>query len=345
MLEAFMKVAQEQALRQKEAQEMHELLMKLPVEDLKKLASGMSIKEACGMVGPNEGDGFLDRFKGTPLLAQALQLMEQELKLDAMDLERREQQNQMSLSSDNIWTQRDKLRLQKRLLELELAKQQNGGQEQEQAPAPSPEQAAPPAEAQAPAAPAPEKPKEEPALSVKAAAFQKLAWADSFGRQLAHVELEKAAQVRDLTKAAQVAGPSLVKVALGLGSLAPMASKVTGWAMKNPGMAGMAGGAALGAAGGALAGGKDHRLSGALGGAALGGALGGAGAGIGGRMAAGQGLGQAAANTARSAINTGMRGVNTVASRLPGQAGGQVSGFAQNANQMGHDFISRMAGG
>lgn len=128
MLDEYMKIAHAQMVRAVEAQEMHELLIKLPAPELQKIASLGSVKAA---IGSCDGDTFLEKFKGTELMQKAIALVEQELQLDAMDIQRREQRRNEAPES-SIWDAQDKLRLQKRLLELELAKMQMGVQSPEQ---------------------------------------------------------------------------------------------------------------------------------------------------------------------------------------------------------------------
>lgn len=86
--------------------------------------------------------GWLDHFKGTPLMPKAIALLEEELKAQAA-----EDQDDMVRSQDRQQKSRsrDALRLQKRLLELELVKTQEGEASAAQPPpAPSPGMGIPP---------------------------------------------------------------------------------------------------------------------------------------------------------------------------------------------------------
>jgi len=75
--------------------------------------------------GPGESDGvtcWLDNFKGTPLFEKAVELERAEIQLEQADIEQRMQQQ-----SQDTWTKRDALRLQKKMLELDLAMAGAGG--------------------------------------------------------------------------------------------------------------------------------------------------------------------------------------------------------------------------
>lgn len=233
MLDTFLKVAYARDQRTREQDEMVAALQHLPLEDLRKLADGGPVP----WDGVSSGNEFLDRFRGTPLFEQAMVLEQEELQAEMTDLQKREDRRLTEQNDQSLYAQKDKIRLKKKMLELELAKQHG-----EQAGSTAPEDnAGGPPEALEPVPPAAGAP------GAKMAARQKLAFADRVGRQLARQPLEKRA--------------------LNLGALEQVGAKALGMARKNPQLAGMA----AGAAGGALLGGPDHRLGGALSGAALGG--------------------------------------------------------------------------
>lgn len=103
--------------------ELISLMHRLPVEELVRIHETGEIKLAfmdeCMPSG--EKTTWLDHFKGTALFAQAIALEEQEIQERAADQQRSEVEDQ---SRQESWRSRDALRLQKRLLELELAKQE-----------------------------------------------------------------------------------------------------------------------------------------------------------------------------------------------------------------------------
>jgi hypothetical protein len=296
MLDSFLKVAYETQRRETFTGELHDLLMQLPVDEISKLAKGVTIKEAYGDCMPEERCSFLDKFKGSPLIEQAIALEQEEIQADMLDMQRREESRARMQEENNVWDLKDKIRLKRRLLELQLAKEQSGA-------------GAPPAEALAQGAQGAGAPGDVPAEGVQDNAQglggktasaststlkkEKFAFADALGRELARTEMKQL----EFQKIAEKAGALMAKEALNLAGisgalskLGPMAGKALGFAAKNPSLVG----AGIGAAGGALAGGPEHRLSGALGGAALGAGAGNAVGGIAKGMQGGQGLMQSA---------------------------------------------------
>jgi len=292
MLEGFLKVAYEQQRRETWTGELSELLKQLPVEELRKIASGVTIKEAYGDCMPEERQTFLDKFKGSPLIEQAIALEQEEIQADMLSMQKREERRTEQQAEDSVYDMKDQIRLKRRLLELQLAKEQAGV-----GAAPGAQPAAPPGQTAQGAGALGDVPAEgvqDSSMGVvggKTASLdkKKFAFAEQMGRTLAR---EEAAQF-ELQKIAAAAGAVMAKEALNLGSLAglagkvaPMAGKALGFAAKNPTLTG----AAVGAAGGALAGGPGNRLAGAAGGAALGAGVGHAAGGIGKGMAGGKGF-------------------------------------------------------
>jgi hypothetical protein len=296
MLDQFLKVAYETQRRETYTGELHDLLMQLPVDEIGTLASGVSIKEAYGDCMPEERQTFLDKFKGSPLIEQAIALEQEEIQADMLSMQKREERRVEQQAEDNVWDLKDKIRLKRRLLELQLAKEQAGmGAAPGAAPVPG-------ETAQGAGAPGdvPVEGVQDNAqglggktASVKSPAAtlekEKFAFAEGLGRTLARDEVKQL----EFQKIAEKAGALMAKQALNLSGvsgalskLGPMASKALGFAAKNPSLVG----AGLGAAGGAIAGGPEHRLSGALGGAALGGAAGNAAGGIAQGMKGGKGF-------------------------------------------------------
>ncbi len=335
MLDSFLKVAYETQTREKLHLELVGLMEGLPVVELRKLAEGTSVAELYGHLDktafsdeacyPDGGKPktFLEKFKGTPLFEQAVALEQEELQAEMADTQKRQEERARRATEDSLYDTRDRIRVQKRLLELELAKQETSA-------------AAPPA----PATPLPGAPMGKipppPPLGGDAPPLP--------GADPTKVASPSRERLNELFASGDAAGRAFAKTAnLGalMGGIKGLASsgglqKAMSFAAKNPGIVG----AGVGAAGGAIAGGPNNRLGGALGGAATGAALGG----VGGRMAAGQQLGGAVANTARAGLNTGMRGANMLANKLPGQLSSPVTSAVQGANQAGHDLVNRVAG-
>ena len=285
MLDGWLKVAYEQQRRETWTGELSELLKQLPVEELRKIASGVTIKQAYGDCMPEERQSFLDKFKGSPLIEQAIALEQEEIQADMLDMQKRQERRMEQKSEDNVWDMKDQIRLKRRLLELQLAKEQSGAAGATPIPGETAQGAGAPGDIPAEGVQDNSQGLMGKTSSVKTVELtkEKFAFADQMGRILAREE----AHQFELQKIAAAAGALMAKEALpSLGAVGGLASKALGLAVKHPALAG----AAVGAAGGALAGGPGNRLGGALGGAAAGGALGHAAGGIGKSMAGGKGF-------------------------------------------------------
>jgi hypothetical protein len=151
VFEEFLEATYEKMGRQQATFEVIGLLDGLPDWEVEKIASGMPISELYGHLdrkpltktasecGPDgEPKTFLDRFKGTPLFDQAVALEQEELQAEMLDLQKRQESRANRQNEDTIWDAKDKLRVRKRLLELELAKQQGGAAAAGAAPAGEP---------------------------------------------------------------------------------------------------------------------------------------------------------------------------------------------------------------
>jgi len=133
---------------------------------LLKLAMGLSC-------GPDGSDTWLTQFEGTSLMPQAIALEEQTLQMEQEDIQNRiEEQHRYSQQDQERnarYQKSDQIRLQKRVLALELAKQQAGvgAPEEEEMPpeAMEHEQALPP-EAAPPQAPPQAPPGEQKTASI-----------------------------------------------------------------------------------------------------------------------------------------------------------------------------------
>jgi hypothetical protein len=147
MLDKYLEVAFQEQEKTASRDRFVELMMKLPDAELHEMAKTGHIKvgyfDSGEILGKSdEGSSWLDHFKGTPLHPQAVALLEEELKMQAAD-------DQQSLVQDQERSQksqaRDQIRLQKRLLELELVKQESAAESAAMPPPPpSPGMGAPP---------------------------------------------------------------------------------------------------------------------------------------------------------------------------------------------------------
>lgn len=130
MLDTFLKVAY---AHDKEHEDQLALARNMEraftVDELKKLASG-DVK----MAFPDCGEEWVSKFKGTALLDQAVQLERQDIENDIA----REQAQQAMPSSDQFYRTGANIRLQKKMLDLQLIEQSTGAGAAGAPPGPSP---------------------------------------------------------------------------------------------------------------------------------------------------------------------------------------------------------------
>jgi hypothetical protein len=123
MLDKFLDVGYARTKQAEAQDELVELMRQLPEDELHKIASG-EVK-----VGyfPGDDDGkWLDRFKGTPLFQQALEVEKQDLEQRMLDKQRRREQRQVWDDQDAV---RDQLCIKRKLLDIQLAEHEGGGGE------------------------------------------------------------------------------------------------------------------------------------------------------------------------------------------------------------------------
>jgi hypothetical protein len=153
MLDHFLEVSYRADSEAKEKRAFIESLKGLPMEDLAKLASGETTLEKLAHGMCDENCQWLERYKDTPLFEQALALEQAELQNQMA-----RQQNEIQQDSTPFYREGDKIRLQKRMLDLQLVQ----GQAQAAAGAPPPP--APEAPAQGAGAPGAGAPNNEEAM-------------------------------------------------------------------------------------------------------------------------------------------------------------------------------------
>ena len=132
MIDSFLKVAYAHEVKRQGQAELTDLLKNFSSAELRKLAEGTPVVDALDKIAGFgcDGDGgtFLDRFKGTPLLDQAIALEQEELQADMLEQQKREQRRAEQQGEDSVYDMKDKIRLKKRMLELELAKSEGAPQ-------------------------------------------------------------------------------------------------------------------------------------------------------------------------------------------------------------------------
>ncbi len=161
MLDKFLQVAYRGELKKEASRQLVDKLKELPVEELLSYVNGdpnckLAYAEACGQSAPSGEFCWLDKYKGTPLFEQAVQIEKALLQLDMEAQQQREAELTARPEPSTIWARRDALNLQKRMLDLDLVLAEAGGG------APPMEEAGPPGPPAVPAPPkAPKAPKEE----------------------------------------------------------------------------------------------------------------------------------------------------------------------------------------
>jgi hypothetical protein len=119
MLDAFLNTVYRHEAEKTASAALEEKLRTMPSDLVEKIAYGSTPK----CVGDSaDVKCWLDNFKGTPLFEKAVELERADLQLEQAEIEQR-----MNNQANDTWTKRDALRLQKRMLELDLAMQGVGG--------------------------------------------------------------------------------------------------------------------------------------------------------------------------------------------------------------------------
>lgn len=210
MLNEFLEVLHSTEMKKQANRELVDALKNLPAQELFDLANGKpsgSIKLA--YLGDPSCD-WLSKYKGTPLFDQAVALEEQLLQIEAQE----QQQRQVDRQNQQLWEARDRICLQKRVLDLELVRAQqpqSGAPEEELEAAEGAglalaqeaheteqaQNAAPQAPPQAQRPPAPKGPpkeeesEEKEASARRAEVLENIRSMDKLARALAHADFKK----------------------------------------------------------------------------------------------------------------------------------------------------------
>lgn len=118
MLDTFLEVAYAHEKTASNKNRLAEVMTQLPDEELAKLASG---EVKLGYFGCD--DKWLEKYKGTPLMEQAIGLEQQSLEQEMQRKEQNQARQEMYREED---AQRDQISIQKKMLDLDLAKAESG---------------------------------------------------------------------------------------------------------------------------------------------------------------------------------------------------------------------------
>jgi hypothetical protein len=125
MLDLFIQAAYEGEQKTAQSNELAQQMLAVGMskDDLFKVATGqVKLADVDCVKASSDGDDWLTQFRGTPLLPQALALLEEDIKTQTQEI-----QNRLARPPEpETWVLRDQLRLRKKLLELELVKTQEG---------------------------------------------------------------------------------------------------------------------------------------------------------------------------------------------------------------------------
>lgn len=353
MLDEFFKVAYAKSQEEEKRANLHNLLKKLPIEDLYKLASGEVTKQAFLEAEKSEEadkpKSWVEKFKDTPFFDQAVALEQEEIQLEMDDLQKRQDKKLEAKMDDNAstWELRDQLKLKRRLLELQATQAEVTGQDPNAVPEeveaegdqladPDAVSTTPPVVPAQTALKAPGEGAVETPPEEKTSAAKMVSMAEVMGRNLARQDFQKEASQRSLLSAGDTAGRILTKTALSMTAVKGLGQGAMGFLKANPGAAA---GTALGAAGGLAAGlqkdpqtGQRSIVKGVAGGV-LGGAAG---------AAAGHGAQHFSKSMAHSGGNVGesLAATGRQLKYQAGQAGQAVKGALTSAPQAGAATLS-----
>lgn len=130
MFTTFLKVASQNDRKAAEERQLVDAMKSLPPELLFKIASGEKLAYLGGCEMKSSGSSgshnleWLEEFKDTPLFEQALQLEQQAIQIEQMQQQYDAQRSQEREQEPKFWEMQDRIRLQKRLLGLQLASSQ-----------------------------------------------------------------------------------------------------------------------------------------------------------------------------------------------------------------------------
>ncbi len=133
MLDKYLMVAYGAEQKKTAERQLVGKLKEFPTEELESFLRGDDSSKLASYVGDcaKEAGGsdfcWLDKYKGTPLFQQAVELEKALLQLDMEDQQLREQERAVRPQPSDTWAKRDALQLQKRMLDLDLVMAQNGG--------------------------------------------------------------------------------------------------------------------------------------------------------------------------------------------------------------------------
>ena len=127
MFEQWLSVAYRQDQEKTASRRMVNQLKQLPMDELFKAASGDSTSKLAYVDGPSdERDSWIGKYKGSPLFEKAVALEKAILQIDMEENQRRAEENAEPKASSDAYERRDAIKLQQRMLDLDLAMESAG---------------------------------------------------------------------------------------------------------------------------------------------------------------------------------------------------------------------------
>jgi len=122
MLDTWLEVFSQKEKQAQDKKHVVDLMTLLPKDTLLKIAKGEE------KLGSNDGE-WLEKYHGTPFLSRAVELARQELEIEKAEIAQRAEDKANREAKPDFWEARDSLRVEKKLLDLELAQAELGGEE------------------------------------------------------------------------------------------------------------------------------------------------------------------------------------------------------------------------
>jgi hypothetical protein len=122
MFEQWLSVAYRQDQEKTASRRMVDQLKRLPMDELLKAASGDPTSKLAYVDGPSdERDSWIGKYKGSPLFSKAVELEKSLLQIDMEENARRAEENAEPKASSDSYERKDAIKLQQRMLDLDLA--------------------------------------------------------------------------------------------------------------------------------------------------------------------------------------------------------------------------------
>lgn len=132
MFEQWLTVAYKHDQEKTASRQFLNRLHALPIEELRKAAAGDPTSKLAYVDGPSdERDSWIGKYKGSPLFQKAVELEKALLQIDMEENQRRAEENAEPKASSDSYERKDAIKLQQRMLDLDLAMEGAGAENPE----------------------------------------------------------------------------------------------------------------------------------------------------------------------------------------------------------------------